>query len=63
MLALLRGSELPAMLLLFLFSLYNPREGLKLLQLEIFCLPFFIHVMSRLEGSHANKPQVLHSYT
>lgn len=63
MLVLLRGSELPAMLLLFLFSLYNPREGLKPLQPEIFCLPFFIHVMSRLEGSHANKPQVPHSCT
>lgn len=40
MLVLLRGWELPETLLLFLFSLLNPREGLKPVLPEIFCLAF-----------------------
>lgn len=39
---LLGGLELPETLLLFLFSLHNPREGLEPLQPEIFRLAFFI---------------------
>lgn len=53
--------KLPEMLLLFLLSLHNPREGLKPLQPENLLPVFFffpIIVMSGLEGSHANELQV-----
>lgn len=42
MLALLRGLELPETLLLFLFSLHNPWEGIELSRPEIFRLAFLL---------------------
>lgn len=42
---LLGGLELPETLLLFLFSLHNPREGLEPLRPEIFRLAFFIFLL------------------
>lgn len=50
---LLGGLELPETLLLFLFSLHNPREGLEPLWPEIFRLAFFIFLLAVCQDKRA----------
>lgn len=50
---LLGGLELPETLLLFLFSLHNPREGLEPLWPEIFRLAFFIFLLAVYQDKRA----------